>query len=93
MLVLVNSEAFGWVCRLVGYFEQQDGVNWKIKRRNEEEADVDLFVKEAKTGHANIQAGFGGVGTDFNSPSEGFNVKGTRYILVEVIIRYYLILK
>ncbi len=61
----------------LGYFEQQDGVNWKIKRRNEQEADLDLFVKEAKTGHANIQAGFGGVGTDFNSPTEGFNVKGT----------------
>ncbi len=61
----------------LGYFEQQDGVNWKIHRKNEEEADIDLFVKEAKTGQANIQLGFGGAGTSFNSPSSGFNVKGT----------------
>jgi len=59
----------------LGYFEQQDGVNWKVKRRNAEEADVDLYVKESKTGHANIQLGFGGVGADFNAPTEGFNAK------------------
>ncbi len=61
----------------LGFFEQQDGVNWKIRRRNEEEADLDLFVKESKTGSANIQLGFGGAGASLTSPASGFNVKGS----------------
>ena len=61
----------------LGYFEQQDGVNWKIRRKNDTEADLDLYVKEAKTGQANIQLGFGGVGANLDSPSSGFSVKGS----------------
>ncbi len=59
----------------LGYFEAQDGVNWKIKRLNPEQADLDLVVKEAKTGSANFQIGFGGAGSPMGSPNSGFNVK------------------
>ncbi|HRN78603.1 MAG TPA: outer membrane protein assembly factor BamA [Candidatus Dependentiae bacterium] len=58
----------------IGYFESRDGVNWKITRIGNDLADLDLFVKEAKTGNFNVQMGFGGV--DFNSPASGFSVKG-----------------
>ena len=61
----------------LGYFDQKDGVNWKLRRINEELADLDLIVKEAKTGHANIQFGFGGAGAEINSVLSGFNVKGS----------------
>jgi outer membrane protein insertion porin family len=61
----------------LGYFDQKDGVNWKLRRINDELADLDLIVKEAKTGHANIQFGFGGAGTEINSVISGFNVKGS----------------
>ena len=61
----------------LGYFEQQDGINWKIKRRTDDEADLDLVVKEAKTGHINFQLGFGGAGASINSVLSGFNAKGT----------------
>ena len=61
----------------LGYFDQKDGVNWKLRRKSENEADLDLVVKEAKTGQANIQLGFGGAGASLTSPLSGFNVKGS----------------
>ena len=36
----------------LGYFDQREGVNWKIIRTGENAADLDLMLKEAKTGHA-----------------------------------------
>lgn len=60
----------------LGYFDAKDGVNWKMHRKSEEEADLDLIVKEGKTGHANIQFGFGGAGASIESPLSSFSVKG-----------------
>lgn len=59
----------------LGYFDPREGVNWKIRRLNKEEADLDLIVKETKTGHFGAQLGFGGAGTDINSPVSGMSVK------------------
>jgi outer membrane protein insertion porin family len=61
----------------LGYFDQKDGVNWKVNRLNDEEADLDLVIKEAKTGHANFQLGFGGADSSIKSPLSSINVKGT----------------
>lgn len=44
----------------LGYFDQRDGVNWKTIRLNEELADLELIIKEAKTGSAHIKLTFGG---------------------------------
>jgi outer membrane protein insertion porin family len=60
----------------LGYFEQQDGVNWKITRLSEDLADLDLLVKEAKTGHFHLKLGFGGAGIDPRSPSSGLSIGG-----------------
>lgn len=60
----------------LGYFEPRDGVNWKIHRIGNNEADLDLMVHEAKTGSFNIQAGFGGSGADIRSPATGLSFKG-----------------
>lgn len=59
----------------LGYFDPRDGVNWKIRRLNKEEADLDLIVKETKTGHFGAQLGFGGTGADWQSPISGMSVK------------------
>jgi outer membrane protein insertion porin family len=59
----------------LGYFDPRDGVNWKIRRLNKEEADLDLMVKETKTGHFGAQLGFGGSGADWQSPISGMSVK------------------
>ena len=60
----------------LGYFETKDGVNWKMRRIDEDLVDLDMIVHEAKTGHANVQLGLGGAGTDIRSPSTGLNIKG-----------------
>jgi len=59
----------------LGYFDPREGVNWKIRRLNKEEADLDLIVKETKTGHFGAQLGFGGAGGDWQSPVSGMSVK------------------
>lgn len=60
----------------LGYFQPRDGVNWKINRLDEEWADLDLFIKEDKTGHFNFALGYGGAGGfDLNSPNTGLSAK------------------
>jgi len=59
----------------LGYFEQRDGINWKMTRISEDLADLDLVLKEAKTGSANIKIGYGGSGIDLKSPASGFSAE------------------
>jgi len=61
----------------LGYFEQQDGVNWKVRRIDDEHADLDLMIKEAKTGHASIQLQFGGADKKIESPLSAINLKAS----------------
>lgn len=60
----------------LGYFDPREGVNWKIRRISKEEADLDLILKETKTGHFGAQLGFGGSGADWQSPISGMSIKG-----------------
>jgi len=59
----------------LGYFDQKDGVNWKTTRISEDLADLDLIVKEAKTGNAHVKLGFGGV-DDLKSAASGVSLEG-----------------
>ncbi len=59
----------------LGYFDPREGVNWKVNRISEDTADLDLILKEMKTGSALLQMGFGGSGMDMRSPNSGFSVK------------------
>ena len=60
----------------LGYFDPREGVNWKIRRLNKEEADLDLIVKETKTGHFGAQLGFGGAaGATWDAAISGMSVK------------------
>lgn len=60
---------------LLGYFDQKNGVNWKINKIDEENADLDLILKEIKSGNFFFQVGFGGL-DDIASPSESLKVGG-----------------
>lgn len=60
----------------LGYFDQRDGVNWKINRLDDTNADLDLMLKEAKTGNAHLKLGFGGSPTSLSSPLSGVSVEG-----------------
>ena len=47
---------------LLGFFDKRDGVNYKITRITDTLADLDLMVKEVKTGKAGIQIGVNPIG-------------------------------
>ncbi len=67
----------------LGYFEVRDGVNWKINRLGENLADLDMIVKEGKTGHASMQLGYGGTAS-LSSPADALtaelNVNDTNFM-------------
>jgi len=58
----------------LGFFDARDGVNWKTVRVDENHADLDLMLKETKTGRFHMKLGFGGAGTDFRVPTSGISV-------------------
>jgi len=55
---------------LLGYFDKRDGVNWKINRISDDLCDLDLIVKEVRTGNATVQLGAGGSVTDITDPTQ-----------------------
>lgn len=57
----------------LGYFDQTGGVNWKTTRIADDLVDLDLIVKEIRTGRASVNMGFGGI-DDIQSPSTSFKV-------------------
>ena len=44
----------------LGFFDQKDGVNWKINRIDEENANLDILLKEIKTGRFEFKMNYGG---------------------------------
>lgn len=64
--------------QLLGYFDQKDGVIWRIIKNDDEHAQLDLVVKEVKTGHLGLDVGYGvGQGSDPSTPPGGFTIRGT----------------
>jgi outer membrane protein insertion porin family len=61
--------------QLLNYFDAREGVNWKINRIDDEHADLDLLLKEVKTGKFNAKLGFGGSPTNASSPQAGVNAQ------------------
>lgn len=59
---------------LLGYFDQQNGVNWKMTRVGKDRADLDLIVKEIKTGRVDGTLGFGGSPKDLSNPTESLRI-------------------
>lgn len=58
--------------KMMGYFQDPDGVNWKITRIDEEHADLDLMLKEIKTGKFNFQLSYGGTAQSATTNTSGF---------------------
>lgn len=58
---------------LLGFFDQKDGVNWKIIKQDEETADLELVLNETKTGRGTLRMGLGPQG-DAKSTTERFSV-------------------
>lgn len=58
--------------QLLGYFEVKDGVNWRIIKKSDEVADLELLLKEKKTGRFEGQLGWG-IQADMSTPQGSFN--------------------
>lgn len=61
----------------LGYFDARDGVNWRVRRISHDKVDLDLIVKEVKTGRFEMQMSFGGWARSVSSPSESWTVGAT----------------
>jgi outer membrane protein assembly complex, YaeT protein len=72
LLTTAGMEMAKGAVESLGYFDPQAGVNWKVNRLDEENADLNLIFKERPTGRLFAQMGFGGQAED--SPSTRFNV-------------------
>lgn len=55
----------------LGFFDPKDGVNWKINRIDEERTDIDLMLKEVKTGKFEFKLSYGGSPGNMSSSSAG----------------------
>jgi len=69
-------EASKYRVEALGYFDQKDGVIWRKVRIDDEHADLDLILKEIRTGNAHVKMGFGGAAGDMRSVTSGFSVGG-----------------
>ncbi len=58
----------------LGFFDPKDGVTWRKVRIDDTHADLDLILKEVKTGHANMKIGFGGSAASISSNASGFSI-------------------
>ncbi len=59
-LTTSGLEASKQLVNNLGYFDPKEGVNWKLNRITDDMADIDLLVKEIKTGRAEVKITFGG---------------------------------
>lgn len=59
----------------LGYFDQ-DGVQWKMRRLDERRVDLELLVKEGRTGHLEFSFSYGGDLSSLQSPISGLAFKG-----------------
>ncbi len=55
----------------LGYFDLKEGINWKINRLSDDTADLDLLVKEVKTGRFEWKTSYGGSPTRLDSSNTG----------------------
>ncbi len=61
----------------LGFFNQRNGVSYRIRRTSPEVADIEFMVNEIKTGRAFAQIGFNGSPRDLTSPSQALKVGAT----------------
>ncbi len=62
----------------LSYWDKDNGVQWKVKRINDHQADLEMILKEAKTGKILLGIGYGG-NENLQSASGGFNWNGNIY--------------
>ncbi len=70
-LTTTKLEASKQLINNLGYFDPKEGVNWKLNRVTDDMADLDLLVKEIKTGRAEMKITYGGAPNTFGANNTG----------------------
>ena len=78
LLTLMRMDVSKSKIQQLGYFDLQDGVNWKMHRLDNDWADLDLILKEKKTGHGGLNMGYGG-GANTMESSNSFRIGAEVY--------------
>jgi outer membrane protein insertion porin family len=78
LLTLMRMDVSKSKIQQLGYFDLRDGVNWKMHRLDHDWADLDLILKEKKTGHAGLNMGYGG-GANTMESSNSFRIGAEAY--------------
>lgn len=78
LLTLMRMDISKSKIQQLGYFDLRDGVNWKMHRLDNDWADLDLILKEKKTGHAGLNMGYGG-GANVMESSNSFRIGAEVY--------------
>lgn len=63
----------------LGFFDPQNGVNWKINRIDDQWAELDMLLNETKTGRVGFNMGVGGSPTNLQSMTQSFKFGGSIY--------------
>ncbi len=61
----------------LGYFDMKEGVNWRIDRIDNNTANLDLIVKEIKTGRFEFQANYGGAPGQMTVAGAGWGLQAS----------------
>jgi outer membrane protein insertion porin family len=59
---------------LLGYFDKRQGANWRMNRISDDMVDLDLILKEVRTGSFSLQASTNGQFTDLENPINALSV-------------------
>lgn len=77
LLTTAEMEASKTRVASLGYFDMKEGVNWKIDRINDNTANLDLMVKEIKTGRFEFQANYGGAPGQMTVAGAGWGLQAS----------------
>ena len=77
LLTTAEMEASKMRVSSLGFFDLKEGVNWKIDRIDENTANLDLIVKEIKTGRFEFQANYGGSPGQMSTSGGGFGMQAS----------------
>ena len=77
LLTTAEMEASKTRVASLGYFDMKEGVNWRIDRLDDNTADLDLIVKEMKTGRFEFQASYGGTPGQMSTAGGGWGLQAS----------------
>ncbi|MFT6765686.1 MAG: outer membrane protein insertion porin family [Alteromonas naphthalenivorans] len=77
LLTTAEMEASKQRVTSLGFFDMKEGVNWRINRIDDNTTDLDMIVKEIKTGRFEFQANYGGAPGQMSTAGAGWGLQAS----------------